>query len=186
MISARSPLKDVPILVVLQSAYDKGGLKDGWHPSTWWKEFRTSRSGIRLAGMFLEEDLRWFRYCNAAPGVGKGPDSKLDPSHVNLRRRIKKVRPRYVLACGKLAEWVVQTTWGGPLVVIPHLAYRPLTNELLRGARELLVDSVMLARNSEWPEVRGLSEDTVELLESSPLRVAFRQKREHFEIERLR
>jgi len=176
-----SPLRDKKILVVLQNSYAKGGLKNGWNPSVWWKEFKSSRSGIRLRKMFIEEDIHQFHYCNAAPGIGDGPDSLLEPSARNLRRQLRRVQPHYVIACGKLAEWLCQTVWLGNLVVIPHLAYRPLTNELLRHARALMVHKAMIDKNSEWSELHPIA--GADHAEQSLLRVALRQRRGSFEIQ---
>lgn len=125
------------VLVVLQNAYDKGSLGGGWSRARWVKEFSTSRSGCRLSVM-LGDNLKWCRYANTTPAVGRGPDSVLPPSPAHIRRVLKRVEPLVVVACGRQAEAVCSAEWPGDLLVIPHPTFRVLTDALLAEAGRLL------------------------------------------------
>jgi hypothetical protein len=125
-----------PVLVVLQNAYDKGKLRDGYQYYRWLQEFHSSRTGVRLN--VVTEDLANLHYTNASPKIGCGPKSILPACKTHLRRAIKRVSPRIVLSCGAIAEQAVIEIWTGDLIVMPHLACRMLTNNLLKQVRQLL------------------------------------------------
>jgi len=119
------------VLVVLQNAYTKGALAEGYHPSTWRRELLCSRSGRRLARALPDVGVS---YTNSSRTLGDGPDSRHAADVGHLRRRIRQVQPDIILACGKVAEAAVAEVWSGSCVVIPHPASRSLTNELLDHA----------------------------------------------------
>ncbi len=104
------------VLVVLQNAYDKGSLAEGWSPARWRKEYESSRSGRRLQ-LALPSDWN-VRYTNTTPVLGNGPDSRLEPDLGHLRRRVRKLSPDIVLACGKPAEAATLKVWPGALVAM--------------------------------------------------------------------
>ena len=154
------------LLVVLQNAYDRGSLADGWHPSRWRKEYEQSRTGRRLA-LALPKECS-VHYTNANPRMGHGPDSKHEPDVAHLRRRLRAVEPDAVLACGKLAEdamTAMRDVWLGTLFAIPHPASRVLTNALLVECRTAIV--LWMIEGNGMP------------------RQAFRQRRGHTEVETL-
>ena len=126
---------DRRILVVLQNAYTKGDLEDGYHPATWRRELLTSRSGRRLERALPPARVS---YTNSSRVVGDGPESVHEADRAHIRRRLRDVDPDVVLACGKVAETAVTAVWSGAVVVIPHPASRSLTNDLLDQAREHL------------------------------------------------
>ena len=94
-----------PVLVVLQNAYDKGRLRDGYQYHKWLREFQSSRTGVRLN--IVTEDLTNVHYTNASPKIGCGPGSILAACKAHLRRAIKRVSPQIILACGAVAERAV-------------------------------------------------------------------------------
>jgi hypothetical protein len=55
-----------PVLVVLQNAYDKGSLRDGYQYHRWLREFQSSRTGVRLN--VVTEDLTNVHYANGPMG----------------------------------------------------------------------------------------------------------------------
>lgn len=122
---------------MLQNPYDRGKLAEGWHPSSWRRELRLSRSGCRLR--VLLDSLLWkVHFTNANPGIGEGPDAALPADLSHLKRALRRVQPDAVLSCGKVAEPALCILWAGPLFVVPHPAYRVLTDALYRKALHLL------------------------------------------------
>lgn len=131
------------VLVVLQNAYDKGGLHKGHNPEKWMHEFLGSRTGARLATMFSRSelpttDLTKCHYVNTTDEIGFGASSKLPPDPQVVRRALHKLRPDMVVACGQQAEEVVLSLWPHDIVAIPHPAHRLLTNDLLRAAGDVV------------------------------------------------
>jgi len=163
-----------PVLVVLQNAYDKGKLRDGYQYYRWLHEFKSSRTGIRLNA--VTEDLTNLHYTNASPKIGCGPKSILPACKAHLRRTIKRVSPRIVLACGAIAEQAMSETWSGDLIVMPHLACRVLTNNLLEQVRQLLRWRLFFYANG-W--TRG---PHTNMTSQALMRIAVRQCRGRVEI----
>ncbi|MCI0388600.1 MAG: hypothetical protein MOB07_07515 [Acidobacteria bacterium] len=163
-----------PVLVVLQNAYDKGRLRNGYQYHRWLREFRSSRTGVRLNA--VTEDLTNVHYANASPKIGRGPKSILPACKAHLRRAIKRASPRIVLACGVIAEQAVIETWAGDLIAMPHLACRTLTNDLLEQVRKLLRWRLFFYTNG-W--TRGPYADVTS---QSLMRIAVRQCRGSVEI----
>lgn len=163
-----------PVLVVLQNAYDKGRLRDGYQYHRWLREFRSSRTGVRLNA--VTEDLTNVHFTNASPKIGRGPKSILPACKAHLWRAIKRASPRIVLACGVIAERAVIETWAGDLIAMPHLACRVLTNNLLEEVRKLLRWRLFFYANG-W--TRGPHADVTSRV---PMRIAVRQRRGSVEI----
>jgi len=132
------------LLVLLQNAYDRGELANGYSPGRWYKELSKSRTGRRLYLAIPDlRDLGFYhaknvRFANACPGIGDGPDSQLAPCLRHTRRAISRVKPDAVMACGKVAEEVAMEVWDGPLFVIPHPAFRLLSDDLLTKCRNTI------------------------------------------------
>jgi len=167
------------ILICLQNAYAKGSLIRGWHPSRWWQEFLTSRSGKRLQ-LILPEDVK-VHYCNVAPGIGESVATVLEASYSHVKKALNRTQPDYVIACGKLAEPVLIQIWKGNLLCIPHPASRVLTNQLLLKTKELL--TCLIA----YDFYDLLNENCYPYQEYLPyvIRLALRQRRGSVEIEEL-
>ena len=163
-----------PILIVLQNAYDKGRLRDGYQYHRWLREFRSSRTGVRLNA--VTEDLTNVHYANTSPKIGCGPRSILPTCKTHLRRAIKRASPRIVLACGVIAEQAMSETWAGDLIAMPHLACRVLTNDLLEQVRKLLRWRLFFYANG-W--TRGTHANVTSL---ALMRIAVRQCRGSVEI----
>jgi hypothetical protein len=127
------------LLIVLQNAYDRGGLAMGWSPGRWRKEFLASLTGARLRHALPEGGGWELRFANACPGIGVGSGSRLTPCVRHLRRAIRRVDPDAILACGKVAAAVVPSLWDGPYFAIPHPASRVVTTELLLRCRAAIL-----------------------------------------------
>jgi hypothetical protein len=146
------------VLVVLQNAYDKGSLSDGWSYKAWRDEFWRSRSGVRLRPILASSALL-VRVCNTTPKIGTGPDSRLPADRRHLSRVLRRVRPDYVVACGAQAKKSLATAWRGNLVCIPHPAFRLLTNALVQDvARFLCTHSFRPLTRVEFVQKRGRHE----------------------------
>lgn len=128
------------LLVVLQNAYDRGGLAGGWHPGRWRAEFEKSHTGKRIRHVLPAAAAGWrIHFANACPGIGEGASSKLVPCRRHLLRAIRRVRPDAVLACGAVAESLALAAWDGPLFAVPHPASRVVTHKLMARCRRSLL-----------------------------------------------
>ncbi len=144
------------LLIVLQNPYDKDGLERGWNATTWAAAYRSSRTGQRLARALPHAGGWKLHHTNANPRIGQGPDAKLPADLPHLRRVLKRVRPDFVLSCGKEAEKAAVSVWDGPLLAIPHPAFRLLTNDLLHTCCRMLeswgiFESMPHLRKRSWP-----------------------------------
>lgn len=128
------------LLVVLQNPYKKDKLKDGWSPSRWRSDFELSRSGIRLSLAIPIRDDWKTHYTNSNPSLGDHPNSKFEPNLKHLKLSLKRTQPDFVLSCGQYAENAIQQIWNGPLLAIPHPAFRLLTNDLLQIAKQSIIN----------------------------------------------
>lgn len=129
-------MKSKKILIVLQNAYNVGKLRRGFNSATWLSELRGSLSYSKIIRAIPDDfEVRW---TNACRGVGKGPNSRLDPYPAKVRKRAVEHRVDAVLACGRIAEQAATISWDGPLLAIPHPACRVLTNSLLDVSRAIL------------------------------------------------
>jgi hypothetical protein len=124
------------ILVMLQNAYDRGSLSKGYNYRRWVRELAATRAGQRLEHIFYP--LTEVRIANTTPCLGRGADSKLPACPKHVRRILRRVGPRIVLACGKQAEEICLKLWPGDLMCIPHPSFRLLTNDLLTMADQLM------------------------------------------------
>ena len=91
-------------------------------------------------------------------------------------RGVRRVGPELVLACGKVAEAVATAEWAGPLLAIPHPAYRVVTDELLRYAGDTL---------ASWCRHEDARDNFLGLARRYSLRHALRQRRGYFDVENL-
>ena len=184
------------ILVFLQNAYDKGTLAKGWNPTRWRQEFKRSRSGKRLEVLLGYVGINTCRFANIAPGVGNGADSALVPSRRHVRRAIKRVDPKLIIACGDRARETLTDEWGaeeweGDLVCVPHPTYRLLTNELLEEANKLIAFRLICAENPGWAKTMETMRwwrpvvSSAQLRGDEPMRIVFRQARDGVELEEL-
>lgn len=116
------------VLVFLQNAWGGVSLM-GEQP--WYDALRWSPTGRRL-GRIFGEVWSTVRVANASPEVGRSAVEAFPPDPLHILGILDRHRPsRCVLACGRPASEALAGLWPGPLVAMPHPAYRLLTNELL-------------------------------------------------------
>lgn len=79
------------MVVLLQNAYKKGILKEGFTSERWRAEFQNSRSGVRLnylLGEFFESAF----YANTTPLVGDSSVSSFPPDRDYVKARVELVQ----------------------------------------------------------------------------------------------
>lgn len=146
------------IIIFLQNAWSPYYAGHEWPRASWLRALAKSPTGRKLR--LLELGELYHNCYNITPLVGMEPSSVLTPDDLHVRQILKEQKPDVVLACGKHAEQFLAPRWAGPLLAVPHPAYRVVTNELYTQAGLILRT--------------GLSE-----------RVALRQKRGHITRETL-
>jgi hypothetical protein len=81
-----------------------------------------------------------FQYDNTTPQVSSEPNGVCPPDLGHLRKVCEEMRPSYVVACGKQAgDAMLQLGLVKSLLLVPHPAYRVVTNKLYERAGALLV-----------------------------------------------
>lgn len=112
------------LLVVLQNPWAKEGFIK-WNPGIWKKKFKNSFTGKRLLGEIIPHGKFKVYFTNANPSIGKTSSSNFPPIISHLQKRINKVCPDIILACGKNAYNAVISI-GGAIIVMPikHPAHR--------------------------------------------------------------
>lgn len=125
------------IVCFLQNAWSRFYAGGVWPRDSWLRALRLSRSGQRLA--VLDGLDVWFD--NTTPVVGDCPSSVVRPDLGHIRGVLRSQSPDFVLACGSQAgRCLLEVGVGVPLLIVPHPAYRVVTNRLFSMARNMLVD----------------------------------------------
>jgi hypothetical protein len=171
------------LLIVLQNPWRKGRLRGGWSPGAWRREFLSSRSGVRLRSVLPEQGhaQQWdVHYANACPTLAKDADGAFEPCLPHLRRALKRVQPDVVMACGALAEQACAAAWDGPLVCVPHPAYRLVTTALYEAAREIVVNWGIFEEMPAWRA--GFQKNPLAAAATARPRLALRQRRGRYEV----
>jgi hypothetical protein len=122
-------------LVLLQNAWSPVYAGGTWPHASWFRALQRSRSGQRLR-VLLGEDWTPWDFGNTTPRVAPTASGVLPPDLPHLAE-LTAERP-YIVACGQQAAWFVSNHWDGSALVIPHPAYKVLTNALLIEARSFL------------------------------------------------
>lgn len=122
-------------LLFLQNAWSPFYAGAVWPRESWLRALESSRSGQRLK-LLVGDD---FDVCeNCTPQVGATPDSIIKPDPEHILKVLAERSPRMVIACGSHAERALLELWDGPLLLIPHPAYRVVTNQMFEHAREYI------------------------------------------------
>lgn len=124
------------ILIILQNAWSPlyaGGI---WPRESWLRALHRSRSGQRLkimtdvAGPEFE-----FDYDNTTAAVSAKPSGVCPPDLIHVTGVFARVQPHIVVLCGgQAAALPSRFTITQPTLLIPHPAYRVVTNALFRAA----------------------------------------------------
>lgn len=122
------------LVVFLQNAWSPFFAGHTWPRASWLRALEKSRTGRRLEIMIDDFDL-----CEeTTPEVAATPSGICKPNFDHINSILKRRKPEVVVACGKQAEECLVNLWSGPLLAVPHPAYRVVTNDLYRRARILL------------------------------------------------
>lgn len=122
------------LVVFLQNAWSPTYAGRIWPRSSWLRALARSRSGVRLKVMI--DDLSVCE--NTTPSVGATPKTILPPDEHHILSVLQERQAQVVVACGAQAGTALLALWNGPLLVVPHPAFRLLTDELYRQARTIL------------------------------------------------
>jgi hypothetical protein len=154
----------------MQNAWSPLWAGGRWPRDRWLIALEKSRSGKRLARLIgcppTEKSEYWFD--NTTPIVGATPDSvvPIDRSHID---RLLAIPPDAIIACGKQAEAAV-AAWSGPLLLLPHPAYRLLSDLTLDAARTILETGI--PRRCRVAPTRDKRVEVTDLESGSVLRCA--------------
>lgn len=126
------------MIAFLQNAWSPVYAGREWPRKAWLRALERSRSGKRLRLL----GLPWDAYHNTTPEVGPKPSSKLPPRPAHIQVILEREEPRLVITLGRQAEDALLELWDGPMLALPHPAFRLLTDELYHRARELIDDGI--------------------------------------------
>jgi hypothetical protein len=123
------------IVVFLQNAWSPLYANGTWPRPSWLRALWDCRTGKNLLVAFPGADSDpaiWVdNTTETVAPVPSGTGSVVPPDPDHIRAVLRRRAPRVVVACGLQAERAVLPLWPGPLVVIPHPAYRLNTRALL-------------------------------------------------------
>jgi hypothetical protein len=121
------------IVIFLQNAWSPVYAGRAWPRASWLRALERSRSGQRLKLLTANLDE-----CEeVTPRVSATPDGIEPVEKWYVREILAQREPRLVIACGRHAEAALIRLWEGPLLAVPHLAARVLTDVLYIFARSL-------------------------------------------------
>jgi len=125
-------------VVLLQCAWSPQYAGGRWPRRSWLRTLQTSQGKTARAMRRLFPDDAHVWYDNATPQVAatSGGHFPFDPRHV--RRVFSTAQPAFALACGLEAERACLAHWPGRLLVMPHPAWRCMSNYLLDRVADLL------------------------------------------------
>ncbi|HYF07664.1 MAG TPA: hypothetical protein VD970_08585 [Acetobacteraceae bacterium] len=109
-------VRDVARCEAILAQHDSAGKR---YIQTAWL-FMGCLTGRRLIAAFgddLAHDIVWD---NASPRLADASSGAFPPDPAHIRAVLAEVRPRVVLAFGRIAEQGVRPLWSGPLIVGPH------------------------------------------------------------------
>ena len=127
-------------VIFLQNAWSPVYAGQEWPRLSWLRALKQSRSGQRLRHLLLdseaEDDIdRWNHCYNLTRWCGFRPSDLMAPDVAYVQGVLQHELPGLVVACGKVAEAVLTRLWLGPLLVVPHPAWRVLRDEVYQVAR---------------------------------------------------
>jgi hypothetical protein len=123
------------IVGFLQNAWSPMYAGEEWPRESWLLALARSRSGQRLR--ILENELvppHTIWYDNTTPIVGATSNSVVPPDARHIQCVLSNQYPDIVIAFGKQAAKALRSLCTCPLLILPHPAYRVLTNRLYEDA----------------------------------------------------
>lgn len=124
------------ILLFLQNAWSPLFAGQAWPRLEWLLALSNARTGVRLRT--LTDGLPVI-FHNTTLQVGSDPSSICPPDPAHIERLLAQ-KPRAVVTCGTQALSAVMPRWRGPLLAVPHPAYRLLTDLLYEEGWRWLSD----------------------------------------------
>ncbi len=141
------------IAVFIQNAYSEIYVGREWPRDSWLSSLMAARTGQRLNDLF--GTFRWVPF-NTTLEVAKSASGVCKPD-LGYIAAVLAQGPRAVVTCGSQALRAVGPLWTGPLLALPHPAYRCLTDALYQDAHDWLAkDLELIGRkmnrtNGRWP-----------------------------------
>lgn len=126
------------IVAFLQNAWSPLYASGTWPRESWLRALHRSRSGVRLKHLTDATKGCVFHFDNTTPLVGETPDSLLEADPDHIRSVLQTQAPDVVVTLGKQADEALQGLFAGPILALPHPAYRVVTNKLFFRAGKLL------------------------------------------------
>lgn len=117
----------------LQNAWSKQYAGKEWERTSWLAALHASRSGQRICHVIQSAPNVEIWWDNTTPLVGNHPDSVIPIDYDHVRNVLNTQKPDMVLVFGKQAAEAVKICTC-PIMILPHPAYRVLTNALLKKA----------------------------------------------------
>ena len=103
------------------------------------ESFESSQTGIRLRKA-IPDNVK-VEIINANPRIGKTASSKFSADIPYVNKAICKVKPDLILACGRIAHTAIEH-YSGRIILMPHPAYRQLTNQTLYDIKEKIKEII--------------------------------------------
>lgn len=127
-------------VVFLQNAWSPVYAGGTWPRKSWLKALENSRSGQRLSILNAGCPSVELWYDNTTPIVGAEPNSQEPADLSHMVQVLVDQRPDYVVVCGRQAAAAITEIDHGckGVLVVPHPAYRVLTNSLYETAASFL------------------------------------------------
>lgn len=122
------------VTVFLQNAWSPVYAGGTWPRSSWLKALNRSRSGQRIRVLRTAARYHEFWFDNTTPIVGATPNSVVPPAPDHIAAVLAKSCPHMVVTMGKQAAAAVVPLCLSPVLILPHPAYRVVTNELFEEA----------------------------------------------------
>lgn len=146
-------------LVFLQNAWSPLYAGRKWPRESWLRALLRSRSGTRLLEMTTSANGTEFHFENTTPICGDCPDSVVPPCKEHIAKVITAQNPDCIVCCGKQAEDALQMWGSRPKLILPHPAYRVLTNALYRQAGQIIANgftgTITLRQERQHPKPQG-------------------------------
>ena len=130
------------VVIFLQNAWSRLYAGGTWPRDSWLAALQRSRSGQRLRNIEKHCKKITIWYDNTTPIVGDCPDSVIPADLSHMRQVIEEQKPDVVVALGEQAKLCLKQLGSGPMLFLPHPAYRVVTNDLYQKAGRMISKGV--------------------------------------------
>lgn len=125
-------------VLFLQNAWSPLYAGGTWPRESWLKALWRSPSGRRLRLLLDQAPNLEFWLDNTTPLVGPTATSTWPADHAHMRAILAIQQPDVVICCGRQARQACWDLHLKPLLILPHPAYRVVTDQLFTLAGSLL------------------------------------------------